>query len=129
MAFLTVGQTASWMVAAWLQKRSLLVAVNALAGMSISFFGYDQGLMGGVNQSTDYIHCMGLGHVDESGSPVITEALLQGGIMAIFYLGTLVGCLAGGAFGDKYGRIGTVGLGAIWAIFGASLQSAAMNPA
>jgi hypothetical protein len=39
MAFLTVDQTRSWMVAAHLQKRSLLVAVNALAGMSIFFFG------------------------------------------------------------------------------------------
>ena len=91
--------------------------------------GYDQGLMGGVNQSTDYIRLMGLGHLGEDGSPVITETLLQGGIMAIFYFGTLVGCLAGGAFGDRYGRIGTIGLGALWAIFGASLQTAAMNPA
>lgn len=84
--------------------------------------------MGGVNQSTDYIYRMGLGHVDEEGSPVITETLLQGGIMAIFYLGTLVGCLGGGACGDRYGRIGTIGLGALWGIFGASLQAAAMNP-
>ncbi|UPK90902.1 hypothetical protein LCI18_001837 [Fusarium solani-melongenae] len=101
------------MVAAHLQKRSLLVAVNALAGMSIFFFGYDQGLMGGVNQSTDYIRRMGLGHLAEDGSPVITKTLLQGGIMAIFYLGTLVGCLAGGSFGDRYGRIGTIGLDAM----------------
>ncbi|KAH6867690.1 general substrate transporter [Thelonectria olida] len=99
--------------------------------MSIFFFGYDQGIMGGVNQSTDYIYRIGLGHLDKDGSPVITKTLLQGGIMAIFYLGTLVGCLAGGAFGDKYGCIGAIGFGAIWAIwaiFGASLQSAAMNP-
>ncbi|KAH7140958.1 general substrate transporter [Dactylonectria macrodidyma] len=128
MDFLKVEQTKPWMVAARLEKRSLLIAVNGLAGMSIFFFGYDQGLMGGVNQSTDYIHRMGLGYLDSNGNPVITETLLQGGIMAIFYLGTLVGCLAGGAFGDKYGRIGTIRLGAAWAIFGASLQSAAMNP-
>ncbi|KAM0209983.1 hypothetical protein ACHAQI_006095 [Fusarium lateritium] len=128
MRSLTVNQTRSWMVASKLQKRPLLIAVNCLAGMSIFFFGYDQGLMGGVNQSTDYINRMGLGHLGPDGSPVITETLLQGGIMAIFYLGTLVGCLAGGAFGDKYGRIGTVGLGAVWAIFGAALQSSAMNP-
>ncbi|KAJ3545317.1 hypothetical protein NM208_g2567 [Fusarium decemcellulare] len=86
MSFITVDQTQSWMVAARLQKRSLLVAVNVLAGMSIFFFGYDQGLMGGVNQSTDYIYRMGLGHLGEDGSPVITKTLLQGGIMAIFYL-------------------------------------------
>lgn len=84
--------------------------------------------MGGVNQSTDYIRRMGLGHLGEDGSPIITKTLLQGGIMAVFYLGTLVGCLAGGSFGDRYGRIGTIGLGATWAIFGAALQSSAMNP-
>lgn len=149
MAFATVNQTKSWMVAAHLQKRSLLIAVNTLAGMSIFFFGmlnqfsnhfenntdryrhaagYDQGLMGGVNQSTNYIYRMGLGYLDDTGSPVITKTLLQGGIMAVFYLGTLVGCLAGGSFGDRYGRIGTLGLGAAWAIFGAALQSTAMNP-
>lgn len=84
--------------------------------------------MGGVNQSTDYIRLMDLGHLGEDGSPVITKTLLQGGIMAVFYLGTLVGALAGGAFGDRYGRIGTIGLGAIWGIFGAALQASAMNP-
>lgn len=27
-----------------LQKRSLLIAINGLAGLSIFFFGYDQGM-------------------------------------------------------------------------------------
>lgn len=39
MSFLTVEQTKPWMVAAKLRKRSLLIAVNGLAGMSIFFFG------------------------------------------------------------------------------------------
>lgn len=114
MGLLTVDQTKYWMVAAHLQKRKLLIAVNVLAGMSIFFFGtkhslsyfmtnkkhprpisrhhagYGQGLMGGVNQSTDYIRLMDLGHLGEDGSPVITRTPLQGGIMAVFYLGTLV---------------------------------------
>ncbi|KAL1854032.1 hypothetical protein VTK73DRAFT_8821 [Phialemonium thermophilum] len=89
MGFLKVDQKSSWMVASKLQKRSLLVAVNCLAGMSIFFFGYDQGIMGGVNQSIDYIHRMGLGHLDDQGNPVITKTLLQGGIMSVFYFGTL----------------------------------------
>jgi hypothetical protein len=41
MGILTVNQTSSWMVASKLQKRSLLIAVNCLAGLSIFFFGYD----------------------------------------------------------------------------------------
>lgn len=32
-----------------LQKRGLLTAINCVAGLSIFFFGYDQGMMGGVN--------------------------------------------------------------------------------
>lgn len=39
MGFVTVDQTKSWMVAAHLQKRKLLISVNVLAGMSIFFFG------------------------------------------------------------------------------------------
>lgn len=39
MGFLTVDQSKSWMVAAHLQKRKLLISVNVLAGMSIFFFG------------------------------------------------------------------------------------------
>lgn len=38
-------------VANHLEKRSLLVAINSIAALSIFFFGYDQGMMGGVNVS------------------------------------------------------------------------------
>lgn len=70
---------------------------------------------------------MKLGYVDESGDPVITDSLLQGGIVSIYYLGTLFGCLMGGSVGDRIGRIKTIALGAAWAIFGASLQCSAQN--
>ncbi|KAL9009595.1 MAG: hypothetical protein Q9180_009385, partial [Flavoplaca navasiana] len=36
-------------------------------------------------------------------------------------------CLVGGWFGDKYGRIKTIALGAGWAVIGACLQTSAMN--
>lgn len=39
MTLLSVDQQGSWMVASKLEKRSLLIAVNCLAGMSIFFFG------------------------------------------------------------------------------------------
>jgi MFS family permease len=47
--------------------------------------------------------------------------------VSVYYLGTLVGCLVGGWFGDRYGRIKTIALGAAWAVFGASLQCSAQN--
>ena len=124
---MSYGPCGQFNVAQHLQKRRLLIAVNALAGLSIFFFGYDQGMMGGVNNAKDYIDTMGLGYVDSSNEPVITNSLLQGGIVSVYYLGTLVGCLLGGAVGDRIGRIKTIGLGAGWAIFGASLQCSAQN--
>ncbi|KAL9633177.1 MAG: hypothetical protein Q9204_003503 [Flavoplaca sp. TL-2023a] len=37
-----------------LEKRSLLIAINCIASLSIFFFGYDQGMMGGVNGAQNY---------------------------------------------------------------------------
>ncbi|KAF7732008.1 hypothetical protein EC973_007113 [Apophysomyces ossiformis] len=75
--------------------------------------------MSGVNISPDYIALMGL----ES-----KEALL-GGIVAVYYVGTLIGALMGGYIGDQIGRIRTVIVGCAFAIFGAALQTAAENVA
>jgi MFS family permease len=111
-----------------LTKRKLLIAINSVAALSIFFFGYDQGMMGGVNNAKNYIDLMGFGYVDETtGDPVVTDSLLQGGIVSVYYLGTLFGCLLGGWVGDRVGRIKTIALGAVWAIVGASLQCSAMN--
>ncbi len=111
------------------EKKTLLTAINCVAGLSIFFFGYDQGMMGGVNTAPDYYHnVMKFGHTDPiSGAPVVDNTLLQGGIVSIYYLGTLMGCLVGGSFGDRYGRIKTIGLGAGWAVIGAALQTSAQN--
>lgn len=114
-------------VAHRLQKRSLLIAINCVAGLSILFFGYDQGMMGGVNTAYDYYTLMGFGHRGPDGGPVITNTLLQGGIVSVYYLGTLVGALIGGSIGDRYGRVKTVFIGAIIATVGACLQCSAMN--
>ena len=85
-------------------------------------------MMGGVNVAPNYVRTMGFGRVDEKGDVVVTNALLQGGIVAVYYLGTLLGCLLGGSIGDRYGRINAIGLGAMWAILGAGLQCSAMDP-
>lgn len=84
--------------------------------------------MGGVNTSADYAELMGFGYHDEATSQVVvTDSLLQGGIVAVYYLGTLFGAFLGGWVGDKQGRIKTIALGAIWAVLGASLQCSAQN--
>ncbi|KAL4967849.1 sugar porter family MFS transporter [Aspergillus stella-maris] len=120
-------ERAKWKIAAKLEKRSLLIAVNLLAGLAIFFFGYDQGMMGGVNDSKAYVDQMGLGY-KENGRIVVTNTLLQGGIVSVYYLGTLVGCFLGGYVSDKYGRINSLASGAVWGIIGAALQCTAQNP-
>ena len=70
-------------VANKLYKQSLLNTVCLVAGLSIFFFGYDQGLMGGVNTTRNYAELMGFGHWDEEqGIVVVDKPLLQGGIVS-----------------------------------------------
>ncbi|KAK3615214.1 hypothetical protein LTR56_026728 [Elasticomyces elasticus] len=72
---------------------------------------------------------MGFGHYDESDGLVkVDDPLLQGGLVAVYYLpGTLVGALWGGWLGDRYGRIRTTGIAALWAIIRAALQCSSRN--
>jgi MFS family permease len=87
-------------------------------------------MMGGVNNARDYIDIMGLGYtIEKDGvpTPVITDSLRQGGIVSIYYVGTLMGAMVGGLIGEKYGRIKTIAIGAGWGIIGATLQTSAQN--
>jgi MFS family permease len=87
-------------------------------------------MMGGVNNAWDYIDIMGLGYtIEKDGvpTPVITDSLRQGGIVSIYYVGTLMGAMVGGLIGEKYGRIKTIAIGAGWGIIGATLQTSAQN--
>lgn len=111
------------------EKGSLLIAINCVAALSIFFFGYDRGVMGGVNTNRDYASLMDFGHWDETTKAVVTDnSLLRGGIVAVYYLpGTLLGALIGGWMGDKYGRIASIGIAAAWAVVGAMLQCSSQN--
>ena len=128
---LELHQINGWNVSHKLEKRKLLIGINCVAALSIFFFGYDQGLMGGVNNAKDYIDRMGFGYTENTAEdrnvPVVTDSLLQGGIVASYYLGCLFGALFGGWMGDKIGRIRTIAFGAAWTIVGAALQSSAQN--
>lgn len=45
-------------------------------------------MMAGVNNAKDYYTIMGFGRQDPTdGSPIIYDSLLQGGIVAVYYLG------------------------------------------
>ncbi|KAF9257402.1 general substrate transporter [Marasmius fiardii PR-910] len=115
-----------------LSGKRLYYTINAVAGLAIFFFGYDQGMMGGVNTSPDYVRVMGLGTSSYQGPSEgyvvkITEPTKQGGIVSIYYLGTLIGCLMGGVMGDRIGRLKTMLAGSLWVLLGAALQCSAQN--
>lgn len=86
-------------------------------------------MMGSVNASIDYVvKVMKFGHVEPGTLQVVVDnTLLEGGINSVYYLGCLVGCLLGGWIAEKVGRIKVIALGALWGVFGASLQCSAQN--
>lgn len=86
----------------------------------------DQGVMSDVNESKDYLRLMGTASgVD--GNETQRDSAAIGGIVAIYYLGTLFGGLLGGYMADSAGRMKTIFLGSLWVILGASLQASAQN--
>lgn len=115
------------------QGKKLTFAINFTCCLSIFFFGYDQGMMSGVNITPDYVEKMGIGNAIPPKKPgdmwdvEITHPTKEGGIVAIYYFGTLLGAVLGGAVGDRIGRVNCVRLGCLWVMLGAALQSSAMN--
>lgn len=70
------------------EKRALLIAINCVGSLAIFFFGYDQGMMGSVNVSIDYVtKVMKFGHVMEGTTQTVTDnSLLEGGIVCVCVL-------------------------------------------
>ena len=105
-------------------QSAVTLSANVQVLMHLSSFGYDQGVMGGVNTSPDYVRTMGIGYStyvngftqcqylcsrhpryagpSEGYVATITEPTKQGGIVSIYYFGTLLGSLMGGIAGDRY---------------------------
>ncbi|KAK0237232.1 general substrate transporter [Armillaria nabsnona] len=115
-----------------LSGKRLYFWINAVAGLAIFFFGYDQGMMGGVNTSPHYVDTMNLGYSTYEGESegyvvTITNPTRQGGIVSIYYLGTLIGCIIAGVTGDQLGRLKTMFIGCLWVMVGAALQCSAQN--
>jgi hypothetical protein len=67
---------------AWkrLSPRALNLAIQTFSLISIFFEGYDQGVMGGVNASPDYVREVKIG---EFPSGRVTDETKQGGIVSI----------------------------------------------
>ncbi|PLW58331.1 hypothetical protein PCANC_00559 [Puccinia coronata f. sp. avenae] len=103
--------------------QSMVWAVNIVAGIAIMFYGFDQGVMSGVNNTLNYQHEMGIFSQPQSEA----DAAKIGGIVAVYYVGTFIGALIGGSLGDRIGRLKTIVFACFWAVIGASLQASAQN--
>ncbi|KAK5199363.1 hypothetical protein LTR99_001404 [Exophiala xenobiotica] len=105
-----------------LSGSQLIFAVNFITAFGIFFEGWNQGNMGFASASPEYQEIMGIGSNGKVTSPV-----REGGIVAVYYLGGLIGGLLGGHIADKYGRVKATLVGACWVLVGGALMSSAMN--
>ena len=103
--------------------KTMYKAINLFAGVAIMFYGYDQGVMSQVNLNEDYWNHMGINSPKDNSRNVAAE----GGIVAVYYIGTLIGALIAGSLADRAGRIKAVVFGSMWALLGAILQASAYN--
>ncbi|KAI7954363.1 hypothetical protein MJO28_004763 [Puccinia striiformis f. sp. tritici] len=129
--------------------KSMTWAVNIVAGIAIMFYGFDQGVMSGVNITPNYQEEMGIFSQPQTEG----NAAKIGGIVAVYYAaserllfplthkfnqlswpvfslvfqGAFVGALIGGILGDRIGRLKAIVFACFWAIIGAALQASAQN--
>jgi hypothetical protein len=66
-------------------SRTVLFAINVFAAVAIFFEGYDQGVMGGVNESPDYHRMVNIG----TGDGKVTHPTKQGGLVAVYCESTI----------------------------------------
>jgi MFS family permease len=106
-----------------LSQQRLMLLVGLVASFAVGFDGMAQGAMASVQAAPTYLTLMQLAGKDG----VVTNATLQGGIVAIYYLGSTVGAFLAGHLADTYGRSKAVIMGAMWAILGCVLQVRLLN--
>lgn len=82
--------------------------------------------MSGVNESKDYLRLMGTAS-GVNGNETERDSAAIGGIVAVYYLGTLLGGFLGGYMADSAGRMRTILFGSFWAVLGTALQVSAQN--
>lgn len=79
----------------------LMNLITAVSACAIGYEGMSQGVIGSVNVTPEFVHRMGYG--DEQGR--VTDPTRQGGIVSIYYAGSLFGAFWAGQFADRYGRM------------------------
>ncbi|KAI0070424.1 general substrate transporter [Panus rudis PR-1116 ss-1] len=99
-------------------RRVFFIAVFASLGGLL--YGYNQGVLSGVLNMTDFKRMMG---------PVATDAGTKGWMVAILELGAWFGVLCAGYFADNLSRKYTIVLAVVIFCIGVVVQTAAFHPA
>jgi MFS family permease len=100
----------------------VLGGLNLFSAVSLTFEGYNQGVMGSVNAVPGFIETVGIGK-----DGVVTDTTHQGGIVAIYYFGAMFGCFLGGRLADRSGRKLAIVVGSLFALLGGALQAGSQN--
>ncbi|KAF3037312.1 hypothetical protein E8E12_002239 [Didymella heteroderae] len=96
--------------------RPLRSAIAACCLAAFLFFGYDQGVFGGILQLKDYR--------DQFNHPNDTET---GIIVSSYCLGALFGCILNIFIGDYFGRRRMIWIAMVFVLVGATLQTSAFH--
>ncbi|KAF5547112.1 sugar transporter STL1 [Fusarium mexicanum] len=101
-----------------LQGQSLILTVSVLTSLGFMLIGYDNGLMGGLVNTTAF--------KDTFDSP---NSDMIGLIVAIYEIGCFFGAIFSSIWGEKLGRRRSVFIGCVFLIIGAVLQAASFTRA
>ncbi|KAF5609540.1 sugar transporter STL1 [Fusarium subglutinans] len=101
-----------------LQGQSLIMTVSVLTSLGFMLIGYDNGLMGGLVNTTAF--------KDSFDSP---DSDMIGVIVAIYEIGCFFGAVFSSIWGEKLGRRRSVFIGCVFLIIGAVLQAASYTRA
>ncbi|EWG40790.1 hypothetical protein FVEG_03064 [Fusarium verticillioides 7600] len=101
-----------------LQGQSLILTVSVLTSLGFMLIGYDNGLMGGLVNTTAF--------KDTFDSP---DSDMIGVIVAIYEIGCFFGAIFSSIWGEKLGRRRSVFIGCVFLIIGAVLQAASYTRA
>ncbi|KAM5381167.1 hypothetical protein ACJZ2D_003083 [Fusarium nematophilum] len=101
-----------------LQGRGLILTVSVLTSLGFMLIGYDNGLMGGLVNTTAF--------KDTFDSP---NSDMIGLIVAIFEIGCFFGAIFAAVWGERLGRRWSVFIGCVVLIIGAVLQAASFSRA
>ncbi|CAK7200341.1 hypothetical protein SEUCBS139899_003032 [Sporothrix eucalyptigena] len=100
------------------QGKSLMRAISAAGTVGFLLFGYDQGVLGGINTSEDFLN--------QFNNPSDT---LLGTINAIYEIGCCAGAICVFVVGERLGRRGCLYVGAALMAIGAILQATSFGVA